>query len=669
MRTLNAFVAHSFAPEDERKIRPIRDHLDSFHDLGFAWKSGEPAEADRVSDKIRRRISESGVFVGILTRKYPVYEIAGGLGNACKFGWKLATHKLAPIRWTVPSWIIQESGFALALNRKVILFLEPDLDFPLLQGDLEYIPYIYTAPADAFRRSTEMINKLIAAHVAISVETVVREEGDGQEKSVEAAPTPAPKQAPEKPESAEPRFAGVFVKFTEAIEKRDLALARGELEAGLEVIRTQETGPSKVLWQCFCLFHLYQAGDAPALEELKGIERVNPEDPDPPRFIAKSLASFKEYAEAARFYGRAAELSKEGNEKSSCLLSAARAYLEAKVPDEAERILIGLLDRPHDDIRTQATQKLYDILKSSGKYHQAFGLAEATLHHNPGLASFRFAVGLNYYEQDQDGLFMYHFNLLKEHEPNREDIMHNVALAFSECDLPITSVSHYKKAIELGGTLAASNLAYKYLDAGMVDEARTLLMEALKKEDAAPNVGRCLAEIPERQKKEDESYRSSIETANEQRLFLLALGEGLFQKDVPPVDGRWQMPFGEIELRVRGGILEGKSEVAEKTYGLRALLGSGGGPFRQKQIEDVRIYTFSGPINGRVCTFKVDIRPKESPALLGLVERPIEGYLVFGPDGSSARYAESKEKKLSNFLAIERVAVGRLVNRIVSDEA
>ncbi len=103
MRTLTAFVAHSFASEDEPKIRPILAQLDAFHEMGFVWKSGEAAEADRVSDKIRRRILDAQVFIGILTRKHPVFNLT----NAFKSAWELITNKLQPTRWTPPGWVIQ----------------------------------------------------------------------------------------------------------------------------------------------------------------------------------------------------------------------------------------------------------------------------------------------------------------------------------------------------------------------------------------------------------------------------------------------------------------------------------------------------------------------------------------------------------------------------------
>jgi len=658
MRTLTAFVAHSFAPEDQLKIRPILAQLDAFHEMGFVWKSGEPAEADRVSEKIRRRILDAQVFIGILTRKHPVFNLT----NTFKSAWELVTNKLQPARWTPPAWVIQESGFALGLERKVILFVEPNLDFPALQGDLEYVSYNYLDATDAVRRLSEMISKLIAEQAGIRVETVVRDESEGQKKQETISATAEAKETVKASQSSEPGFVEIFREFRLAISKKDVALARKQLDAGVELIRAGKSTADELTWRCHCLFVLYRAGDVPAFQELKRIETENPKDPTPARFIGEALWSFKEFSEAAGYYKRAAELSTDEEDKDSFLLDCASALIEAKLSDQAEPILTRLLREAKDELRTQAAEKLYGILKSSSRHFEAFGTAEVLLHENPGLAGFRFSLGLDYHRRNLHDLFLHHFYLLKEKEPDRSDVMHNVALAFSECKLPIASVAHYKRAIELGGTLAASNLGHKYIDAGMVDEAGVMLKEALKKAEVEPEVPRCLAEITEKQEKEGEEFNKLLEKADEQRDFLVALGRGLQQVESPPLEGTWRMPFGEIQLHAVEGNLGGKTEVIHDPSSYASLaqmlggLGGLGGTYNEPK--QIRVYSITGPITGSVCRFTTSVKPKEIVGALGSIiggEESIHGYLVFSSDGQSARYAEVKNDKLSGFSLLERV--------------
>lgn len=661
MRTLAAFVAHSFAPEDEPKIRPILAQLDAFHEMGFVWKSGEPAEADRVSEKIRRRILDAQVFIGILTHKHPVFN----LRNTFKDAWKLFSNKLQPSRWTPPGWVIQESGFALALERKVILFVEPNLDFPALQGDLEYVPYDYLHPEDAVRRVSQMISKLIAEQAGIRVATVVENESEGQEKEKKISPTTESKETTKESQPSQPGLAEIYDRFILAINEKDLAVARRQLQAALELIQKDGPNARGLSWRCHCLVVLYRAGDVPAFQELKQLETENPTDPTPTQCIGDALASFKEHSEAANYYKRAAELSTSKEDKDSLLLDCANSLIEAKLLDQAEPILALLLREAQIEVKTQATEKLYNILKASDRYFEAFGTAEVLLHENPGLANFRFSLGLDYHRRDLHDLFLHHFNLLKQKDPDRSDVMHNVALAFSECKLPIASVGHYKRAIELGGTLAASNLGHKYIDAGMVDEASVMLKEALKKADVEPDVPRCLAEIAEKQEKEGERFNELMEKVNKQKEFLVALGRGLQQVESPAMAGRWRMPFGEIHLDSVEGRLEGETEVIHEPSGygslsqmLSGITASGIRAFGSTHNEpkQVRIYSVTGSITGSVCRFTTNVKPKETGPF-GTIgrEESIHGYLIFNPDGQSARYAELKDGNLSNLSLLKRV--------------
>ena len=50
MTQLNAFVARSFDPGDERRIRPVLDFLETFRKVGFFCESAEAAEVESVQE-------------------------------------------------------------------------------------------------------------------------------------------------------------------------------------------------------------------------------------------------------------------------------------------------------------------------------------------------------------------------------------------------------------------------------------------------------------------------------------------------------------------------------------------------------------------------------------------------------------------------------------------
>jgi len=67
--TLTAFVARSFDPKDEQRIRPILNFLETFRKAGFLCEEAEAAEVESVSAKVGKMIDDRNAFVGFFTRK------------------------------------------------------------------------------------------------------------------------------------------------------------------------------------------------------------------------------------------------------------------------------------------------------------------------------------------------------------------------------------------------------------------------------------------------------------------------------------------------------------------------------------------------------------------------------------------------------------------------
>jgi hypothetical protein len=118
VRNVTAFVAHSFAPEDERIVRRL---IEFFSKLGVHCESGKKAEADSVNEKIRRRLRDADFFIGIFTRR----------GSASEDG----SYQTAPK-------VVEEKTIALSENKKMLLFVEEGVkDVGGMQGDHEYIRF------------------------------------------------------------------------------------------------------------------------------------------------------------------------------------------------------------------------------------------------------------------------------------------------------------------------------------------------------------------------------------------------------------------------------------------------------------------------------------------------------------------------------------------------
>src|SRR5207247_1125055 len=108
-----------------------------------------------VSVKVRRIIDTSDVLIGFFTKRHQIY-VPSHFSIAHPF------RRLRRVGWSAPPWVLQESGFALAKNKDLILLREEEVEIPGLQGDLEYVRFLPENPTAVFAKLSEMIHTLIA---------------------------------------------------------------------------------------------------------------------------------------------------------------------------------------------------------------------------------------------------------------------------------------------------------------------------------------------------------------------------------------------------------------------------------------------------------------------------------------------------------------------------
>src|SRR6266852_5518639 len=181
MTQLNAFVARSFASQDEERIRAVLEFLNTFRKAGFICETAEAAEVESVSEKVQHMIDEKDVFIGFFTKRYPVYSFRSKISL---FG-QILFGNIRPQIWSAPAWVLQESGYALRGGKKLILLREEGVEVPGLQGDLEYIPFDPENPAEVFSKRSQMINGRLAKAAGTDVRTIVSERHEQAQVAIE----------------------------------------------------------------------------------------------------------------------------------------------------------------------------------------------------------------------------------------------------------------------------------------------------------------------------------------------------------------------------------------------------------------------------------------------------------------------------------------------------
>jgi tetratricopeptide (TPR) repeat protein len=642
---LTAFVARSFDPMDEERIRPILNFLETFRKAGLLCEEADKAEVERVSSKVRRMIDDKDAFIGFFTRKYPVYSFNPSLRNTML----LACGKLEPTIWTPPAWVLQESGYALSAGKRLILLREDGVDFPGLQGDLEYVPFNAANPSAIFSKLSEMINDLLAKDAGREVRTEVTERSE----EAEAAPQQLPPMQEEKLVSVEDQpsdIVAAYKQMQDAAEKHDLTAVREAWNAGTVLIKDGKTRFDQLAWDALYFELRYDVGDAAAIEELRRLRAENPQRSEPLVIIARVLSYAKEYEEAARLYLEAARVRQEDRWRANYLINAAQQLKELERFSEAIKIVEEALPIATGEERSNGIALLYELLKKLGEPHLAFGTAEAFLHENPQLRV-RFDMALDYRRHGNKNMSLLHFKFLHERNPDEAAALHNLSLVYEDCGLSILSVSHYKRSIVLGETLSSANLGFMYLAAGMADEAKSIIQEALSVEQHDSRVEACLAEISASSEAQKAKESELLRIASDERSFLISMGAAL-KSAVPELDGVWKFPFGDIALSRSGEALTGSATITNEgltSFGLLSGARVGG------KISKVEKYDLVGTMTGALCRFTLTVSPQSEPPWANVVGPQTKpGFIVFAANGKSGMYAELKDNSLDSRVRVEK---------------
>ena len=221
----------------------------------------------------------------------------------------------------------------------------------------------------------------------------------------------------------------------------------------------------------------------------------------------------------------------------------------------------------HETNKDEPLSTLYEALadlyqKADRDDLRAIALQKA-IEYRPNDTNLQFAAAYASSSADYSALALMRYKTMLRFDTDNYAALNNIGILYGEWDMPILQVSSYKRAIENGNTLAAANLANKYIDAGFSSEARAVLDKAKEEEDFDPNVGSALASLSHRQQSESDLEDDVLKTAGEQRRFLLSFAEAYFEQlpITPRLDGEWRFSTGEEAIAtMNGSMLEIKWE-------------------------------------------------------------------------------------------------------------
>lgn len=574
---ISAFVGHSFSDGDREVVAAVLECLQVIKEStpGFNWVHAQRPEPTLVAEKVLALINGRDFFIGVCTRKERV--ISSVAPNITILGRTiLSTNDL---EWKTSDWIIQEIGLAIGKNLKIILLIEDGVRKPGgLQGDLEYIPFTRDNPQHVLGPLLLMLNGKKE-----EMSTGGPESSDEKTKEIGTQEVIRVSEMNTQDDFDRALLMSVALRdeeHTEEVNKAFLAHEVAQAPAAID------------RWKAYREYLLLIFGATGSLERLKS--KCASSDARTISYLARAYRHLGEHGLAAEEFERAAQQSISEDEKAQFLAEAVSSY-QANNDTASANNLLNTMREKHKNSEEGSIQVLLaqlSVANARKDEHLAIAALEQLVHKQLDNDDRRFELAFKYSQIGNDRLAAFHYSKIRERVRNGT-VWNNLGVSLNALRLPARSISSYRKSEDLGETLAMSNLAYEFLKAGFIPEARAICDKATKIEDYNPNVDEAQARIKAIPNEEEKREQEEFEKAKIVSSFYQDLGLSLIATPIPGLAETLKELKDEVcSLEVHIDETDFSAEGKYVRTGLRRLLGS--------ESEDrTMIRSYKGRIHGR----------------------------------------------------------------------
>ena len=642
MDGIRVFVAHSFNDEDKALVSVFVEHFENLARAypGFSWDHAEQAEAAPLSEKVLAKIEDKNVFIGICTRSEYAVD-AKHLSNIPLVKSLLVNQ--TNLEWKTSDWIIQEIGLAVGRKMSVILFLEERVRRPGgLFGDIEHISFSRANPHASFDKLLQMLVALSPKESSSSLVAV----------QTKPAETEQQKELPSSLEDWEPKADWDQEKFDRALVWAILVNRdEGHFDRIDKAYRAADFAQKEALliWRSRAEYFRMLAGGKGDFSRIKRLADENPDDEKLTFYLGKGYEQLEEHEIAAHTFERAASIAREQGDKLRYLSEAACEYVRADLKSRAREIEERIKEEVEGNGDWQnglflTLQELAEIEKDD-----AFQLAvmEQRAEMRPDDTVLRFSLAYKHSKAGNSEMALYHY--LKIHPSQRDAVTwNNLGVSFDGFGMPVKSIGAYRTSADKNETLAMSNLGFKLLNAGFIEEAQRECDRALAIKSYHKNIAELIKRLKEVPEEEEDKLRDTLEKVRPKAMFFRRLGEAIGKKTPVEIASKWNSSDGILDAKISGAslVLSGSQEQpANALYS--QLLGA-----RQTIIQRTE---YSGKLRGHVFFGKVNRkREGEAQSLLSLGGAEVMMYL--SADLTELHAVESPQSINPNFYTLTRVA-------------
>lgn len=426
-----------------------------------------------------------------------------------------------------------------------------------------------------------------------------------------SSPEPSSKESerePSTPEEWEHRM------FNAALFERDLEKAKVAFQ-GFQ--RMEGSAEKKLECELFYDFLRFTGGDTTALDDLMRLADTPVAKYQAKLYIARCYRFAGDNLRALKEFDAIAGDNKGEKYAREAAIDAADCVFKLGREEEAFARLMKELPRVKKFSEKASVFQALASLYERAKEPELRAIAlEKALEFAPNDTTFRFGAAYAYAEVSFHRLSYLHYSHLLSFAPNDESALNNIAVQCEVLKMPLRSISNYKKAFEKGNTLAAANLAFRYLGSGFKEEAEKVLEAAKGSKNMHANVGSAIAALAQGVQYEADTAETVGANAAKTQQFLSHFGNAYFTPESPTkgLNGNWFSSKGYfLQIEENDGQIVGhweESGVKKRFHGLLSNRGARitlerwgylGFDFKNLQfVEDGRGFIFLSPADEKL---------------------------------------------------------------------
>jgi len=339
-----------------------------------------------------------------------------------------------------------------------------------------------------------------------------------------------------------------------------LAFNKGDIdEAKIEFQKysIQEEDPKKLAEnKAIYLYRVFEKGqDNDAIKQLEQLASTVEDEEVKYKvllWLSFCLNDSSQYADEIKLWENALSLFSVEIIITKSTINLAYSLNRTDKTEEARKLLISRLQVVvSNEEKSKIYRALATIETSLGNAEMSIFCRDKSLEYDPNDRDELFNTAYEAGEKKFTALTLGNYTALLRIDRDNSIALNNLGVQAQEAELKILAVNNYKKSAEHKNTLAMANQGYLLLEAGFIDEAEKIALEAVKMEDTHKNIYSLLTKINNTRNEEESKWSTLILDAQKRQKYIRDYTFAYYIETSNIFVGTWVLPNkNSIEINV-----------------------------------------------------------------------------------------------------------------------